>query len=77
MLTGTVRLWRDEGYGFIDADGDTYFCHWSQLPGDGFKSLVRGEMVQFDVEDSDRGPRAVNVVRNQPSRSFRDAAVNK
>ena len=40
------------------------FVHFSAIQGDGFKTLEEGQAVTFDVEDSDRGPQAVNVEKN-------------
>lgn len=64
---GTVK-WFDErkGYGFISrASGDDVFVHFSSIAGDGFKSLQEGDQVSFDLEESERGPQAVNVVKNK------------
>jgi CspA family cold shock protein len=49
-LRGTVRWWKDEkGYGRITGDdGYLYFCHFSALQTDGYKSLRQGQRVEFD-----------------------------
>ena len=62
---GTVKWFNDsKGYGFISrADGDDVFVHFSSIAGDGFKSLQEGDAVTFEVEDSERGPQAVNVAK--------------
>jgi len=62
---GTVKWFNDsKGYGFISrADGDDVFVHFSNIAGDGFKSLQEGDAVTFEVEDSERGPQAVNVAK--------------
>jgi len=62
---GTVKWFNDsKGYGFISrADGDDVFVHFSSIAGDGFKSLQEGDQVTFEVEDSERGPQAVNVTK--------------
>ena len=62
---GTVKWFNDsKGYGFISrADGDDVFVHFSSIAGDGFKSLQEGDQVTFEVEDSERGPQAVNVAK--------------
>lgn len=52
-----------KGYGFItrdDGSGDV-FVHYSSVSGEGFKSLVEGDPVEFEVVDSDKGPKAANV----------------
>jgi CspA family cold shock protein len=63
MPNGTVK-WFDEtkGYGFITSeDGGDIFVHYSSIQGDGFKSLVEGDSVSFEVEQGEKGPKAVNV----------------
>jgi CspA family cold shock protein len=62
---GTVKWFNDsKGYGFISrAEGEDVFVHFSSIAGDGFKSLQEGDQVSFDLEESDRGPQAVNVVK--------------
>ncbi|MBA1394087.1 cold-shock protein [Bombilactobacillus bombi] len=64
MEQGTVKWFNsDKGYGFITRDnGDDLFVHFSAIQSDGYKSLDDGQHVTFDVEESDRGPQAVNVV---------------
>ncbi len=63
MPNGTVK-WFDEtkGYGFVTSeDGGDIFVHYSSIQGDGFKSLVEGDSVSFEVEQGEKGPKAVNV----------------
>ncbi|GBG94239.1 cold-shock protein [Ligilactobacillus salitolerans] len=66
MEQGTVKWFNaDKGYGFITReDGSDVFVHFSAIQGDGFKTLDEGQHVSFDVEDSDRGPQAANVVKD-------------
>ncbi|MEE6635344.1 cold-shock protein [Limosilactobacillus pontis] len=63
MQNGTVKWFNgDKGYGFIaGSDGDV-FVHFSAIKTNGFKSLDEGQKVSYDVEQSDRGPQAINVV---------------
>jgi CspA family cold shock protein len=64
MSTGTVKkLVSDRGFGFITADdGKDYFFHRGALEGGlDFDRLVGGERVDFEVEASPKGPRAVKV----------------
>ena len=63
MEQGTVKWFNAEkGFGFISReDGTDVFVHFSAIQGEGFKTLEEGQAVTFDVEDSDRGPQAVNV----------------
>ncbi|HET7676632.1 MAG TPA: cold shock domain-containing protein [Candidatus Limnocylindrales bacterium] len=64
MATGTVKkVIADRGFGFITAeDGKDYFFHRDGLEASiDFDRLVGGEKVEFDVQSSPRGPRAVKV----------------
>jgi CspA family cold shock protein len=60
-LEGIVKRWLDRGYGFIEVEGqeDQVFVHYTAL--DGVSELVEGQKVEFEVEDSPKGPRALNV----------------
>ena len=60
-MQGTVKFFNErKGFGFITADdGKDYFVHISDL-GEGI-SLNEGDSVTFEVEDGDRGPKAVRV----------------
>lgn len=64
MITGEVKFYKsDSGYGFIvrdDGEGDVFF-HIKQLRTTGLESLESGEKVSFEVEQTERGSRAVNV----------------
>ena len=64
MQNGTVKWFNgDKGYGFISgSDGKDVFVHFSAIKTNGFKSLEEGQKVSYDVEQSDRGPQAINVV---------------
>lgn len=62
-MVGTVK-WFDarKGYGFIvGEDGGEIFVHYSGIVMDGYKSLREGRRVEYDVEQSDKGPQAVGV----------------
>ncbi|MCP4134775.1 MAG: cold shock domain-containing protein [bacterium] len=63
MSQGTVKWFNDQkGFGFISAsDGSDYFVHHTSIVGEGFRTLPEGAQVQFEIEQSDRGPRAVQV----------------
>ena len=60
-MKGTVKFFNaGKGFGFITAeDGNEYFVHMSAL-AEGV-TLNEGDQVTFDVEEGDRGPKAVNV----------------
>jgi CspA family cold shock protein len=63
---GIVKWFNNgKGFGFIEqADGGPdLFVHYSDIVSDGFKSLVEGQEVTFEVADGPRGPKAINVKR--------------
>jgi CspA family cold shock protein len=62
MAAGVVkRIQRDKGFGFIrDTNGQEYFFHRSSVQGS-FDDLSEGQRVNFDEEQSPKGPRAGNV----------------
>jgi len=66
MVQGTVKWFNAaKGFGFIEReDASDVFVHFSAIKGDGYKSLDEGDNVTFDVEDGDKGPTAVNVIRS-------------
>jgi len=56
------KVVRDRGFGFIDdTDGRQLFFHQSSVSGIEFDALKGEEQVEFEVEDSSKGPRAINV----------------
>ena len=63
MATGKVKWFNDaKGYGFIEtSEGKDIFVHFSAIESDGFKSLVEGQAVTFEVVDGQKGPQAANV----------------
>jgi cold shock protein len=63
MSQGTVKWFNDQkGFGFISADdGKDYFVHFSGIVSEGYKSLPEGAKVEFEIESTDKGPRAVQV----------------
>ena len=65
MARGMVKWFSDrKGFGFIEQkDGPDLFVHYSDIVSDGFKSLVEGQDVEFEIENGKRGPKAVNVVK--------------
>lgn len=63
MHTGKIKkLVRERGFGFIsDTDGREVFFHQSSLIGATFEALSEEQSVEFEVEQSPKGPRAINV----------------
>ena len=61
--TGTVKWFNDaKGYGFIEQEsGPDVFAHFSAIGGDGFKSVVEGQKVEFTVTAGQKGPQAENI----------------
>ena len=66
MANGIVKWFNDsKGFGFIEQEGGSdVFVHFSAIQADGFKTLTEGDQVTFDIEDGQKGPAAVNVVRD-------------
>ena len=63
MQTGTISRLTDRGFGFIKVEGmekDVFF-HSNSLVGVSYEELREGDTVEFEVEQGDKGPNAVNV----------------
>lgn len=61
-MQGTVKKWLEfKGYGFIEPDtgGEDVFIHNSEIKG--ANDLKEGQKVEFDVETSYKGPKAINL----------------
>lgn len=67
MPQGIVKWFNSKkGFGFItDPSGATadIFVHYSEIRTEGFKTLEEGDRVEFELAPSERGPKALNVVR--------------
>lgn len=63
VATGTVKFFNNEkGYGFISREGgEDVFVHFSNITGEGYKSLSEGQKVEFDVAPGRKGEEAQNV----------------
>ncbi|WP_045627324.1 cold-shock protein [Vibrio parahaemolyticus] len=62
--TGSVKWFNEnKGFGFItkDSDGKDIFVHFRSISSDGFKTLLEGQKVSFEVEPGEKGPHATNV----------------
>jgi cold shock protein len=65
-IKGKVKWFNDQkGYGFITPEDGTpdVFVHHTAIKGDGFRSLSENQTVEFEVMQSDKGPKAANVVK--------------
>lgn len=62
---GTVKWFNEaKGYGFIQQEGGSdIFVHYSAIKGDGYKTLVEGQRVEFEIAKGEKGPKAINVVK--------------
>jgi len=60
---GKVKWFSNQkGYGFITRqDGPDVFVHFSAIQGQGYRSLSEGDIVEFDVIETQKGPQAANV----------------
>ena len=63
MATGKIKWFNTQkGFGFVTGDdGVDAFVHHSEIQGEGFKDLAEGQEIEYEVVDSDKGPRAANV----------------
>ncbi len=63
MATGIVKFFNDEkGFGFISQpNGPDLFVHFSNIAGDGRRSLDADQHVEFEIGEGRKGPEAVNV----------------
>ena len=64
MAEGKVKWFNDsKGYGFIvSSDGEDCFVHFSEIQGEGFKTLAEGQPVEFEKSMGEKGPQASKVI---------------
>ena len=65
MANGTVKWFSNKkGFGFIEQEnGADVFVHHSSISMEGFRTLEEGVQVSFEIENTDRGPSARNVMK--------------
>jgi CspA family cold shock protein len=64
-ITGTVKWFNDaKGFGFLAREGGPdVFVHFSAIQSNGFKSLVEGDAVEFEIVQGQKGPQAADVTK--------------
>lgn len=65
-MKGKVKWFNEKrGFGFITPDDGSkdLFVHFSAIKSEGFKALAEDDEVEFEVEETSRGPQAKNVVK--------------
>ena len=62
--TGKVKWFNEsKGFGFIEQEnGPDVFAHFSAIKGEGFRTLVEGQKVEFTITQGKKGPQAENIV---------------
>ncbi|BBA85300.1 cold-shock protein [endosymbiont of Sipalinus gigas] len=63
-IKGKVKWFnKNKGFGFIipNEGNKDIFVHFSSINGEGFKTLLEGQEVEFEIYESQKGVSAVNV----------------
>ena len=66
-MIGKVKWFNNtKGYGFIDhTSGEDIFVHYSAIKKQGYKTLTEGQLVEFDLIETEKGLQAINVTAVQ------------
>ncbi|MDH4069522.1 MAG: cold shock domain-containing protein [Ignavibacteria bacterium] len=66
-MKGTVKWFNNaKGFGFITKeDGGDLFVHYNSIVGEGYRTLKQGEPVEFEIEETGKGPQAIKVTRRE------------
>ena len=64
MLKGKVKWFNnDKGFGFIEyGNNEDIFVHYSSILSEGYRTLVEGQYVEFELVETDKGLQAKNVI---------------
>lgn len=64
-MIGRIKFFHDKkGWGFIERDGGKdVFVYYSDIQGDGYRTLAKGETVEFEIVDGPKGDKAINVMK--------------
>ena len=64
-MVGKVKWFNaDKGFGFINkGEGKDIFVHFSAIKQEGYKSLAEGDVVSYEIKETERGQQAVNVTK--------------
>ena len=62
-MTGTVKWFNEKkGFGFIAREGgDDVFAHFSEIQGEGFKTLTENQKVEFEITNDTKGDKATMI----------------
>lgn len=60
---GKIKWFNNEkGYGFIEGENDEdIFVHYTAIKQDGYKSLSEGQIVEYELLETEKGLQAINV----------------